>query len=79
MSGAVVIPSLLRIHRQLRILDQAYMGAEAKKQVQSAVEAKLHDLRAIHDLLPRDVRDKSWILLMRWYGPWGEISKPENG
>jgi hypothetical protein len=70
-----VIPSLLRIHRQLRILDQAYMDAESKKQVQGAVEAKLDELQAIHDLLPTDLRDKSWILLMQGYSAWGKLSK----
>jgi hypothetical protein len=70
-----VIPSLLRIHRQLRILDQAYMDAESKTQVQSAVEAKLDELQAIHNLLPTDLRDKSWILLMQGYSAWGKLSK----
>jgi hypothetical protein len=70
-----VIPSLLRIHRQLRVLDQAYMDAESKAQVQSAVEAKLDELQAIHDLLPTDLRDKSWILLMQGYSPWGKLSR----
>lgn len=70
-----VIPSLLRIHRQLRILDQAYMDAESKKQVQSAVEAKLDELHTIHELLPTDLRDKSWILLMQGYSAWGKLSK----
>ena len=70
-----VIPSLLRIHRQLRILDQAYMDAESKKQVQNAMEAKLDELHAIHELLPMDLRDKSWILLMQGYSAWGKLSK----
>ena len=70
-----VIPSLLRIHRQLRLLDQAYMDAESKKQVQSAVEAKFEELQAIHNLLPTDLRDKSWILLMQGYSAWGKLSK----
>ena len=70
-----VIPSLLRIHRQLRILDQAYMDAESKKQVQNAMEAKLDELHAIHELLPTDLRDKSWILLMQGYSAWGKLSK----
>ncbi|HLW47917.1 MAG TPA: hypothetical protein VKW09_09140 [bacterium] len=76
MSVAVnVIPSLIRIHRQLRALDQAYMDSESKQQVQSAMEAKLGELQAIHDLLPTDLRDKSWILQMQAYGPWGKISR----
>jgi hypothetical protein len=70
-----VIPSLLRIHRQLRILNQSYMEAESKNQVQSAVEAKLDELQAVHDLLPTDLRDKSWILMLQGYSPWGKLSK----
>jgi hypothetical protein len=70
-----VIPSLMRIHRQLRALDQAYMNAESKQQIQSAMEAKLEELQAIHNLLPTDLRDKSWILQMQAYGPWGKISR----
>jgi hypothetical protein len=70
-----VIPSLMRIHRQLRALDQAYMDAESKQQIQSAMEAKLEELQAIHDLLPTDLRDKSWILQMQAYGPWGKMSR----
>lgn len=72
-----VIPSLRRIHRQLRILDQAYMDAESKKQVQNAVEAKLDELHAVHDLLPTDLRDKSWILMMQGYSAWGKLSKTD--
>jgi hypothetical protein len=76
MSVAVnVIPSLLRIHRQMRILDQAYMDAESKKQIQSAMEAKFEELQAIHNLLPTSLRDKSWILQLQGYGHWGKISK----
>lgn len=76
MSGSMnVIPSLLRIHRQLRILDRAYMDAESKKQVQDAVEAKLGELQAVHDLLPTDLRDKSWIFLLQGYSNWGKLSK----
>ena len=76
MSLAVnVIPSLMRIHRQLRALDQAYMYAESKKQIQNAVEAKFEELQAIHDLLPTDLRDKSWILQMQVYGSWGKIPR----
>ena len=70
-----VIPSLLRIHRQLRILDQSYTESESKPQVQSAVEAKLGELQAIHNLLPTDLRDKSWILLLQGYSAWGKMSK----
>ena len=70
-----VIPSLLRIHRQLRILDQSYTESESKPQVQSAVEAKLSELQAIHNLLPTDLRDKSWILLLQGYSTWGKLSK----
>lgn len=70
-----VIPSLMRIHRQLRALDQAYMGSESKNQVQDAVEAKFEELQVIHGLLPTDLREKSWILQMQAYGPWGKISR----
>ncbi len=70
-----VIPSLMRIHRQLRALDQAYMDSECKNEIQSAVEAKFEELQAIHGLLPTDLRDKSWILQMQAYGPWGKISR----
>ncbi len=76
MSGSMnIIPSLLRIHRQLRILDRAYMDAESKKQVQDAVEAKLGELQVVHDLLPTDLRDKSWIFLLQGYNNWGKLSK----
>jgi len=70
-----VIPSLLRIHRQLRVLNQSYMDSERKNQVQSAVEAKLDELQVVHDLLPEDLREKSWILMMQGYSAWGTISK----
>lgn len=72
-----VIPSLLRIHRQLRVLNQSYMGSESKNQVQSAVEAKLDELQSIHDLLPEDLREKSWILMMQGYSAWGKVPKSE--
>jgi hypothetical protein len=76
MSLAVnVIPSFMRIHRQLRALDHAYVDTDNEKQLQSAVEAKFAELHAIHDLLPTGLRDKSWILQMQAYGPWGKISK----
>lgn len=70
-----VIPSILRIHRQLRVLNQAYMNAESKPQVQDMVEAKFHELQTAHDLLPLDLRDKSWILQVQGYTAWGKLSK----
>lgn len=76
MNGSMsVIPSLRRIHRQLRLLDQAYMDAESKKQVQDAMEAKLGELQAVHELLPTDLRDKSWIFQLQGYSNWGKLPK----
>ncbi|HEV2359540.1 MAG TPA: hypothetical protein VGZ23_18265 [bacterium] len=70
-----VIPSILRIHRQLRVLDRAYMDAESKPQIQNMLEAKFQELQAAHDLLPSDLRDKSWILQVQGYTAWGKLSK----
>jgi hypothetical protein len=69
---APLIRDVQRARRRLRCLNTAYMEAENKPLVQHLIEAKFEDLRTLHDALPADLREKSWLFTLErhdgWYG-----------
>jgi len=69
------VSTLRRARQQLRTLDQGYVAAENKKQLQMMMEAKFEEVQTIHDLLPPPLRRKSWILSMQGYTAWGAIGR----
>lgn len=64
------IPSVLRIRRQLRTLNSAYMESEDKPETRMVLQAHVNELKLLHEMLPANVRGKSWILTIERYGVW---------
>jgi hypothetical protein len=57
-----MIPSVTRIHCQLRKLNSAYMDAEDKRETVAVLQACVSELALAHSLLPSELRSKSWVL-----------------
>lgn len=69
-SSVSVMRDVQRARRRLRCLNDAYMDADNKPLVQHLIEAKLEDLRTLHDALPVDLRERSWLLTLERHDGW---------
>jgi len=59
-----MIPSVTRIHRQIRRLNSAYTDSEDKRETVAVLQACVSELTVVHSLLPSELRGKSWVLSM---------------
>lgn len=59
-----MIPSMVRIHRQIKRLNGAYMEAEDKRETVAVLQACVSELAVAHSLLPSGLRRMSWVLSM---------------
>ena len=57
-----MIPSVVRIRRQIKRLNCAYMGAEDKRETVAVLQACVSELAVAHSLLPTELRRTSWVL-----------------
>jgi hypothetical protein len=62
-----MIPSVTRIHRQIRRLNSAYIDAEDKRETVAVLQACVSELAVVHSLLPPGLRSKSWVFSMERY------------
>ncbi len=65
-----VIRDVQRARRQLRCLNAAYIEAENKPLVLHLIEATVEDLRTLHEALPANLREKSWVLTLERHNGW---------
>jgi hypothetical protein len=66
-----MVRDVVRMRRQLRRLNDAYLDADNKPLVRHLIEAGLEDLRTLHDTLPENVRRTSWLLTLERHDGWG--------
>jgi hypothetical protein len=59
-----MIPSVTRIHGQIRRLNSAYTDSEDKRETVAVLQACVSELTVAHSLLPSELRGKSWVLSM---------------
>ena len=57
-----MIPSVTRIHHQIRTLNSAYTDSEDKRETVAVLQARVSELTVVHSLLPSELRRKSWVL-----------------
>lgn len=68
--SAPIIRDVVRMRRQLRRLNDAYLEADDKPLVRHLIEAGLEDLRTLHDTLPESLRRKTWLLTLERHDGW---------
>lgn len=62
-----MIRDVMRIHRQMRRLNAAYMTSEDKRETAAVLQACVSELTIAHSLLPAELRSKSWFLSVERY------------
>ena len=62
-----MIPSVTRIHRQIRRLNSAYIDAEDKRETVAVLQACVSELAVAHSLLPPGLRSRSWVFSIERY------------
>lgn len=62
-----MIRDVMRIHRQMRRLNAAYMNSEDKRETAAVLQACVSELTIAHSLLPAELRSKSWFLSVERY------------
>ncbi len=68
--NADMVPSVKRLHRDIRKLNSAYMESEDKQETRTVLQAHVNELKALRSLLPPDLREKIWILSLERHGVW---------
>lgn len=67
-----VVGGLTSIRKRLRAINAQYDGLENRLEALNVVQAALHEMSALHALLPADLKGKSWVFLSMERGrvPW---------
>jgi hypothetical protein len=58
-----IVGSLTSIRRRLRSINRQYDGLENRVEAMNVVQAALHEMTALHSLLPKPLQEKSWVFL----------------
>jgi len=58
-----VVVELASIRRRIRAINARYDGLDNRLEAMNVVQAALHEMTTLHALLPRNLREKSWVFL----------------
>jgi len=74
MSLDQIVGTMVGLKRRLRVVNAQLDGLDNRVEALNVMQAALHEMAILHDLLPKPLRDKSWALLslerarMDWAG-----------
>ncbi|HKV46176.1 MAG TPA: hypothetical protein VJT32_16120 [bacterium] len=71
-----VVGGLASIRKRIRAINARYDGLENQLEAMNVVQAALHEMSTLHELLPADLKGKSWVFLSleRGRAPWRSSS-----
>ncbi len=58
-----IVGNLTSIQRRLRNINTEYDVLENQVEAKNVVQAALHEMSALHNMLPKKLRGKSWVFL----------------
>jgi len=58
-----IVGNLTSIQRRLRNINTEYDVLENQVEAKNVVQAALHEMTALHNMLPKQLRGKSWVFL----------------
>ena len=58
-----IVVNMTSIKRRLRSINRAYDNLENRVEAMNVVQAALHEMTALHSMLPKQLRQKSWVFM----------------
>ena len=63
MTTDQIVGNLTSIKRRLRSISTAYDALDNSVEAKNVMQAALHEMSALHNMLPKALRTKSWVFL----------------
>ncbi len=58
-----IVGDMTSIQRRLRNINTEYDGLENPVEAMNVMQAALHEMSALHNMLPKSLQGKSWVFL----------------
>jgi hypothetical protein len=63
MTTDQIVGNLTSIKRRLRSINTEYDGLDNRVEAMNVMQAALHEMTALHHMLPKALQEKSWVFL----------------
>jgi hypothetical protein len=63
MTTGEIVGNLTSIKRRLRSINTEYDGLDNSVEAKNVMQAALHEMTMLHNMLPKSLRTKSWVFL----------------
>jgi len=63
MTTGLIVANMTSIKRRLRHINTEYDGLDNRLEAMNVVQAALREMSTLHSLLPKSLKDKSWVFL----------------
>jgi len=63
MSIDQIVGNMTSIKRRLRSINTQYDGLDNRVEAMNVVQAALHEMTALHNMLPKPLQEKSWVFM----------------
>ncbi len=63
MTTDQIVGNLTSIKRRLRNINTEYDGLDNRVEAKNVMQVALHEMTALHNMLPNALRSKSWVFL----------------
>ncbi len=63
MTMGQIVDNMTSIKRRLRSINTEYDGLDNRVEAKNVMQAALHEMTALHNMLPKALRKKSWVFL----------------
>jgi hypothetical protein len=58
-----IVVNMTSIKRRLRSINTEYDGLDNRVEAMNVVQAALHEMIALHNMLPKPLQEKSWVFM----------------
>ena len=63
MTTGLIVANMTSIKRRIRTINTEYDGLENPLEAMNVVQAALREMSTLHSLLPKRLKEKSWVFL----------------
>jgi hypothetical protein len=63
MTTDQIVGNMTSIRRRIRSIDTEYEGLENRVEAMNVVQAALREMTTLHSMLPKRLKEKSWVFL----------------
>ena len=63
MTTGLILANMTSIKRRIRHINSEYDGLDNRLEAMNVVQAALREMTTLHSLLPKPIKEKSWVFL----------------